>query len=67
MAVARPLRLLALATVLIFLYILTHMFSGSGSLRTPSDAPGQFRVDKEFREPNLDGMLAPHLSWLALY
>jgi len=58
MAVARPLRFLALGTVLIFLYILTHMFGGSVSLRTPSDASTQFRVAKGFRDPNLDGALA---------
>lgn len=65
MAVARPLRFLALGTVLIFLYILTHMFGGSVSLRTPTDASTQFRVDKAFRDPNLDGALAHLLRRLA--
>lgn len=58
MAVARPVRVLAFATLCIFLYIIIILRSPGSSdaidSSLPYDPARKFRVDKNFREPNLE-------------
>jgi hypothetical protein len=59
MAVAKPFRFLALISagaVLYFIYLFYN--SSGGDLRPSSADPGyKYRLDKSFREPNLDSMM----------
>jgi hypothetical protein len=59
MAVARPIRFLLLAAFCTILFLI-YTFSGSKKpvlAEPPSDDPGrEFRVDKNFVDPNLEGM-----------
>jgi hypothetical protein len=59
MAVAKPFRFLALisaAAVLYFIYLFYN--SSGGDLQQSSSDPGhKYRIDKTFREPNLESMM----------
>jgi hypothetical protein len=64
MAVAKPFRYLALISAGVLLYF-TYLFytsSDGGSPNSSSDPGYKYRIDKNFREPNLDGMMPGVLS-----
>lgn len=51
MVMPRPIRLLAGATMALFVFLLYTIMSSSGPLK----APGLEKVDDMIRDPNLDG------------
>jgi hypothetical protein len=64
MAVAKPFRFLALISAGAILYFIYLFYNSSGGdLRHSSSDPGyKYRIDKTFREPNLESMM-PELTW----
>jgi hypothetical protein len=59
MAVAKPFRFLALISAGAILYFIYLFYNSSGAdLRQSSSDPGyKYRIDKTFREPNLESMM----------
>ena len=71
MAIARPIRFLILAAVCTLLYII-YAYSGSEEpvrkIPNPDDPGREFRVDKNFVDPNLESMFPekPHYPVIGL-
>jgi mannosyltransferase len=58
MAIPRPIRLLAAATMALFVFLVIQIMCSPGSMQLPGSADKGVKIEDMTRDPNLDGMPA---------